>query len=481
MKLLEPNHVATLIGASAPDASPLGDSGTGPSSHDWPTGKGLAFNSAMVRQGDVFVALQGTAGHGIDHAAQALERGAAYLISDRPHPRALLVPDAHAALRAVGRAARGRLTAPVIAISGSAGKTTTKTLVTHAVAGRSTPGNLNTTPALVAALVEAALMDDEPGGSNLNRGALVGPGQAGSPLVLELGIDTVGEMDELVDLTSPDHAVITTIGEAHLAGLGDRETVAREKAKLLARAPGLRLAGAAAAQLLPDELKRSVVAAVLTGQTSPPTTMQSVVTGTLSSAGVLQALGATATLPWHGVALAENSLLALVLAVHLGVDPQAALDAMIVAPLEHSRLERLVAGDVTIIDDSYNSNPLSVALALEVLRAASGPLVAFLGDMRELGSVSRQRHRELGAATTGLDMVVAIGEAAAAIRDANPAALLARDAVDAGKYIDQIPPGATVLVKGSRSLELERLVDALLARLGTARQGQVDRTEVSSC
>src|SRR5690606_7132402 len=104
----------------------------------------------------------------------------------------------------------------------------------------------------------------------------------------------------------------------------------------------------------------------------------------------------------------------------------------------------------------------------------------FLGDMRELGSVSRQRHRELGAATTGLDMVVAIGEAAAAIRDANPAALLARDAVDAGKYIDQIPPGATVLVKGSRSLGLERLVDALLARLGTARQGQVDRTEVSS-
>src|SRR5690606_32122094 len=106
------------------------------------------------------------------------------------------------------------------------------------------------------------------------------------------------------------------------------------------------------------------------------------------------------------------------------------------------------------IHDSYNSNPLSARLALEVLNAAPAPRVAFLGDMRELGDVSAQRHRELGAATTDLDMVVAIGQAAAAMRETNPTVLLAADATDAEQYIDRLPPGATVLVKGSRSLLL---------------------------
>lgn len=480
MKLLEPNSLAALLGAALPDQAGPGTSDTARPFTRWPTGKGVAFNSSMVRPGDVFFALQGATGHGIDHAEQALKSGAAYLVSDRQHPMALLVADAQAALLTLGRVARGRLAAPIIGISGSAGKTTTKTLVTYALGGRSTPGNLNTPAALVAALVEAALMDHATDTTAVNRGALVGPGRAGSPVVLELGIDAIGEMDELIDLTAPDHALLTTIGEAHLAAFTDTATVAREKARLLERVAGLRLAGSGAAQQLQESLSADVIVTTITVQTGPPSDCQRSVTGTLSDSGELSALGASARLPWRGTAMAENALLALTLAVRLGGAAQAALDAIITAPLEHSRLERLRAGDVTIIDDSYNSNPLSAALALEVLRAAKRPLVAFLGDMRELGEVSRQRHRELGSATSDLDMVVAIGEAAASLRDANPTALLATDALDAQRFIDQIPPGATVLVKGSRSLGLERLVDALLARLGTARRGSAERTEVSS-
>jgi len=482
VKLLEPHALAALLGASEPEPPEGGgnDDGAAAGLDGWPTGRGVAFNSSMVRPGDVFFALPGESGHGIDHAQEALGRGAAYLVSDRQHPKSLLVADAHAAIRALGHVARIQIDAPVVGITGSAGKTTTKTLATHALVGRSTPGNLNTPAALVAALVEAALMDRSPGAATYNRGAVVGPGSAGSPVVLELGVDRIGEMDELVDLTTPDHALLTTIGDAHLATLNDRPTVAREKARLLQRAPGLKLAGAAAAHYLPAGLRAVTVATHIGGQTGPPTGILAVETGSLSREGVLSALGAAAALPWRGVAMAENSLLALTLAVRLGLDPQAALDALIAAPLEHSRLEWLRAGDVTIIDDSYNSNPLSAALALEVLREAPAPRVAFLGDMRELGDLSRQRHRELGAATTDLDMVVAIGPAAAAIREANPAALLATDAVDAARYIDKIPTGATVLVKGSRSLLLERLVDALLARLGSPRSGATDRAEVSS-
>ena len=484
MNLLEPKTLAALIAATAPDAATTPAGGHTPvvPFEEWTAGRGVAFNSALVRPGDVFFALPGASGHGIDHAHEALARGAAFLVSDRRHPMALHVADARAALHTLGREARRRITGPVVGITGSAGKTTTKTLVTHALGARSTPGNLNTPPALVAALVEAALMDED--GTErrtaYNRGALVGPGGAGAPVVLELGIDRIGEMDELVDLVAPDHGVITTIGDAHLSALTDRATVAREKARLLQRAAGSKLVGAAAAHALPADLQALTVAVALTGQTSPPSGMRGVETGTLGPDRTLTAAGASARLPWPGVAMAENALLALALAVRLGSAPRAALDAIVAAPLEHARLERLQVGDVTIIDDSYNSNPLSAALALEVLHGAPAPRVAFLGDMRELGDVSEQRHRELGAATTGLDMVVAIGPAAAAIRETNPAALLATDAGDAGRYLDQVPAGATVLVKGSRSLMLERLVDALLARLGSGRPGDPAHAEVSS-
>lgn len=458
MKLLEPRALAELLGAEAlPTRAP--------------TGTGVAFTSASVRPGDVFFARAGASRHGIDYAQEALDRGAAFLVSDRPHPQALLVADAHSALLKLGIAARELVTGTVIGVTGSAGKTTTKTLLTHALSGRSTPGNLNTPPALVAALVEAALMDRAGSTASYSRGALVGEGAAGSPVVLELGIDRLGEMDELIDLTAPEHGVITTIGEAHLAALSDKATVAEQKARLLIRAPGHKVVSGAAAQALPADVLAQSVAAVVAGSAEPPPGLLAVARGSLSDDGVLTAFGASARLPFSGGAMAENVMLALTLAVRLGHDPQSALTRMCAAPLEHSRLERVSLGDITLIDDSYNSNPLSAALALEVLNLAPAPRVAFLGDMRELGAVSEQRHLELGAATTGLDLVVAIGAAAAAMRRSNPLVLLASDAEDAVKYLDKLPPAATVLVKGSRSLELERLVGHLKSRFGAPSDG----------
>src|SRR5690606_8277709 len=129
----------------------------------------------------------------------------------------------------------------------------------------------------------------------------------------------------------------------------------------------------------------------------------------------LRAFGHAFELPWPGRAMAENALLVLTAARLLGVPPARAFAAMAAARLEKGRLRTLRLREVTVIDDSYNSNPLSAALALEVLGAAPRPRVAFLGDMRELGDVSRQRHLELGGATRDLDLVVAIGQEAAAV------------------------------------------------------------------
>src|SRR5690606_10276542 len=184
--------------------------------------------------------------------------GAAYIVSDRPHERGLLVADANEALVRLGAAARAQLQAPVVGVTGSAGKTTTKTLVTAALSARSTPGNLNTVPALVAALVEAALAEatlvqGAQANAGVNHGALVGSGGPQSPVVLELGIDRPGEMAELLAFCRPDHGLVTTIGESHLTALGSVASVAHEKSRLLAAASGVRLAGAGAAAHLTDD------------------------------------------------------------------------------------------------------------------------------------------------------------------------------------------------------------------------------------
>src|SRR5690606_12382034 len=128
---------------------------------------------------------------------------------------------------------------------------------------------------------------------------------------------------------------------------------------------------------------------------------------------VLRLGGQEYVLPWEGRAMAENAALALTLAVALGVAADEAFARMIAARLEPGRLQRRELRDLHLIDDSYNANPLSAALALEVLAAAPAPRVAVLGDMRELGTLSRRRHLELGAATLDLDMVIAVGDEAA--------------------------------------------------------------------
>lgn len=469
MSLLEPHNLAKLLGVPAPEWSasdPAGSSTTSPT--------GVAYHSQNVAPGDVFFALRGASHHGITHAQAALDAGAAYIVSDLPHPRALLVPDTLQALHTLGRAARALLSARVVTITGSTGKTTVKSLVSAALGCRYTPGNLNTTPALVAALVQAALQDmGEAHGTTALSGGGAEP--AGSPLVLEVGIDRIGEMAELVELLTPDDALLTTVAEAHLSAFGDIETVAREKGALLAGSSGRRFASLAAAGRLPAELRSSVVGVEVTDASSERESeagTAEVVSFVLRPAAAgapakLAGLGVEMPLPWHGRAMAENAALALAFAVDFGVPADLAAERIAGAGLEKHRLNRKVVGhgpsELVIIDDAYNSNPASAALALETLRAEARPLVAFLGPMRELGSVSLQRHAELGAATRDLDMVVAVCNDARPILDGNPNALYAADLAAATELFSAIPPGAAVLFKASRSVGMEWLVDELVS------------------
>lgn len=430
MTLLSPTNVARLGGAPVPSAG-------------FQPGTGVAFNSAQVRPGYVFFAMPGAATHGMQYAEQALERGAAYLVSDRPHPRGILVDDPAAVLLQLGREARARLKGTVIGITGTAGKTSTKAMLAAAINARSTPGNFNTPYALAQALIEAHLAEEQAGPAATDHPALV----------LELGIDHAGEMAQLLDLTSPDHGLITTIGASHLAGLGDVQGVAREKGALLAAAPGVKLISTSAAEHLPPELLEG---ATLVGAH---------VTLNGSAGSSLAAFGQQIELPWPGRPAAENALMALTMATRLGVPLDAAVKRLLSANLEGSRLERRQLGNLTIIDDSYNSNPVSLRAALEVLFAAPAPRVAFLGDMLELGDREAPEHRAMGHASLGLDLVVGVGRASALMKETNPQARWAHDALAAAAFLDEVPEGATVLVKGSRGVGLERLIAKLEERL----------------
>ncbi|MBW7916168.1 MAG: hypothetical protein H3C53_05725 [Trueperaceae bacterium] len=467
---------------------------------DLPDATGVAFDSRAVRPGDAFFALPGATAHGLTFADDALARGAALVVADRPHRRGLLVDDARAALLALGRAARDRLTGPVVAVTGSVGKTSTKAMLAAALAARSTPGNLNTHYALAKVLVDAALEDE--------RGTGPGAPGPGAPLVLELGVDRPGEMAELVELTRPDHAVLTHVAASHLSALGDVAGVAREKTLLLDRTPGRLVVGAGAARHLREEtLARSVVVTVAlaaaAGPAAGPPAHHPGALATLAGAARPRGQGAEltwslaprpdgggtppgrpsgarheqaarptgagalpgrVTLPWPGAGMAANALAAIAMAELLGTAPEAAARRVAGARLEPGRLERLALAGLTVIDDSYNSNPASLAEAVAVLRACPPPRAAFLADMLELGAAERSAHLAAGELTRDLDLVVAVGPASRAITETNPRAVHVADAAAAARHLASVPRGATVLIKGSRSMRMEALVAEVTRR-----------------
>ncbi len=448
---------------------------------DLPDATGIAFDSRRVRPGDAFFALPGESGHGIAFAEAALARGAAFVVSDRPHRRGLLVDDARAAILALGRAARDRLKGQVIGVSGSNGKTSTKAMLAAALPGRSTPGNLNTHYAIAGALVDAAMQD---------LGAR--DGAEGTPLVLELGIDRPGEMAELLELTRPDHALLTTVAASHTQALGDVAGVAREKTLLLQRTPGVKVAGATAAEHLDAAtLADTVVVAVASSRAPLPPSFAGAAATVVGSAELLPEGmtllrwqdvqgGGAVVLPWPGRAMAQNALAAVTLAGLLGSPQATAWERAAQAKLEHGRLERSTLDGLTLLDDSYNSNPASLAEALAVLRACPAPRAAFLGDMRELGSLDRESHLRAGEATRGLELVVAVGPSSAALLQTNPLAVHAEDAASACAFLDRVPRGATLLVKGSRSVGMELVVEAARVRAAAGAWRAPSRSALES-
>jgi len=397
----------------------------------------LVWDSRRVEPGAAFVALPGARTHGEAFAEEALERGAALVIGPSARARGLQVDDPYRALLRLGRWLRGGFPGTVVAVSGSVGKTSTKEALALALGWPATEGNFNTPPALARFFWHL-----DP---------------AGEGAVVELGIDRPGEMDDLLELTAPDLGVLTAIAPVHLEGLGDLEGVAREKLKLLAASP-LRLAHAGTRPWgLPEGTR--------TYGFEPDADF---------SAGELE-LGCQETrfrygrrrlrLGTLGRGAALAALAALASTELLGRDVAEAAERLEALRPAAGRLEPLRLGRTLWLNDTYNASPKALEAALEVLARCPAPRGVVLGTMRELGPEAERWHLEAADRVMATaDRALFVGAYARAMAAHRPGAAAADDVAQARALLPEWSHGlASVLVKGSRALELERLLEGIRA------------------
>lgn len=419
---------------------------------------GVSTDSRTLRAGELFVALEGPHFDGHDYLPAVAAAGAAGALVRRAHPSlpCLEVADPLAALGQLAAAWRARFDIPVLAVTGSSGKTTVKELLAAALAGLgpvlATRGNRNNHIGVPLTLLELR---------DTHRAAVV-----------EMGMSHAGEIAHLTDLTRPTLGLISNAGPAHLEGLGSVAAVARAKGELIERLPPH-----AVAVLNADDAhcplwrqlagNRQIItfgldqAADVTADYQPSADGTEVElhtpSGTVSTR--LHLLGR------HNV---QNALAATAAALAAGAslaDVAAGLRTTRPVP---GRLYPLPAQQgARLIDDSYNANPLSVQAAIAVLAGLPGERVLVLGDMGELGADAAALHGECGAAAhaAGIEHLLTLGplsaHAAAAFGAGAVACRELAQLVDvAGRLLR---PDVTVLVKGSRSAGMERVVQALAA------------------
>ena len=417
---------------------------------------GVSTDTRAIARGDVFVALKGEHFDAHDFLATARDAGAAaFVVSDASKAAGLGVPtyvgpDTLVALGQLATAWRRAWGRTVIAVAGSNGKTSTKellkaafgrTLVVHA-----TKGNLNNLIGVPLTLLSI-------------------PSEA-EVAIVEVGTNTPGEVAALRAITEPDIAVLTSIGEEHLEGLGDLAGVLREESEIfhrvtLAIVPSahpevLEIATARATAVLSAGLEHALIAPSAWG---------------LDAEGRpwLDVDGVHFTLPLRGAHQAANAMLAIAAAGACGVPLTDAAAGMAEMPVPSMRGAWEQIGELVLINDAYNANPASMRAALDLLgRVGSGQQrVAILGTMRELGAQSALQHRDVARAAlvSGADLVVGVGDFAAALHEVAPSdpRVVATPEFDAlwPLLAPRLERNAIVLLKASRGMRLERLVPTL--------------------
>ncbi|MCK9238848.1 UDP-N-acetylmuramoyl-tripeptide--D-alanyl-D-alanine ligase [Desulfocurvus sp.] len=428
---------------------------------------GICTDSRLLRPGQLFFCLAGENYDAHAFAPEAARSGAAAVVVSRPVPEVrdapvLMVRDVLAALGDLGALWRGRARATVVAVTGSAGKTTVKELLA----------------AILSELGETAR--NYGNFNNLLGVPLTMLGCTGQERfwVLELGINVPGEMEALGAMVRPDAAVIANIGPAHLEGLGSLEGVAAAKTELLRHlAPGGRAFVSADHPPLLD-YARAIVPDVRRFTAADPAGL---VCGrylgrTAEGLGRyflrLNGLEMELTSPLAGAVFAENIVAAASVAFALGAGEREIARGVAGVSVPGGRFDVKRAGGWTLVDDSYNANPLSMRQAVDNARelAGEGVLALVLGEMRELGAQAGALHREMARAAAAARPAAVFfhgaheHEVARGLEEGGFDGRLVRigdPALFAGQFLELGFAPGVALFKGSRGCRMERFLFAL--------------------
>ena len=418
----------------------------------------VCTDSRQLQAGDFFVPLVGERFDGHHFLAQLPEHKVQAAVVSRswtePLPSGLLhwrVDDTLLAYQQLALLHRRALAKPLVAVTGSAGKTTTRELIR-------------------AALAPLGAIQASEGNNNNDVGVpltVLGASAADAALVIEMGMRGPGEIERLSRCTEPDLAVITNIGTAHIGRLGSREAIAAAKCEITA---GLHPKGTV---VIPagDPLLDSALAAVWSGRVlrvrlADDPEAESDLVGDVTGDQLL--IGADRLpLQLEGRHNARNLLLAVAVADQLGVSRKTLQAMQVTVPGGRNR--RLQQGGLTLLDETYNASPEAVLAALELLAAQPGRRFAVLGTMLELGERSLELHQEVAARAVqlGLDGLVLVdggeeGKAMAEVAAPLPHLQLVSHPEDAAAPLAAwLNSGDVLLLKASRGVALERLIPLL--------------------
>jgi UDP-N-acetylmuramoyl-tripeptide--D-alanyl-D-alanine ligase len=426
---------------------------------------GLALDSRKLAPGNLYLAIKGENKDGHDFVASAFKHKAgAALVSKAVDAAGPLLRVAHTqrALEDLARAARARSNATVVAVTGSAGKTTTKEMLK---------------------LAFGALGQTHVSGASFNNHWGVPFSVASLPretqyAVFEIGMNHFGEIRGLVPFTRPHIALVTTIAPAHLEFFGNCEAIADAKSEifegLLPGGTALLPVDTSYCERLRTRARQLNVSRVLLFGTAACADAR---LSSYQEAGEgirirCEILGkpVDAVIGAPGRHIAVNALGALLTVAVAGGDVLNAAAALKgFAPLK-GRGERILSGGIEIIDESYNANPASMAAALELLAKAPGRKIAVLGDMLELGPDGASLHAGLASHLDCADLVFLCGPLMKSLFEALPSARrsgYAASSADLAPVVASIVQrGDTVLVKGSNGSRMGLIVDALKSRAG---------------
>ena len=418
----------------------------------------VCTDSRQLQAGDFFVPLVGERFDGHHFLAQLPEHKVQAAVVSRswtePLPSGLLhwrVDDTLLAYQQLALLHRRALGKPLVAVTGSAGKTTTRELIR-------------------AALAPLGAIQASEGNNNNDVGVpltVLGATAADAALVIEMGMRGPGEIERLSRCTEPDLAVITNIGTAHIGRLGSREAIAAAKCEITA---GLHPKGTV---VIPagDPLLESALAAVWSGRVlrvrlADDPEVESDLVGDINGDQLLIDADRL-PLQLEGRHNARNLLLAVAVADQLGVSRKALQAMQVTVPGGRNR--RLQQGGLTLLDETYNASPEAVLAALELLAAQPGRRFAVLGTMLELGDRSLELHQEVAARAVqlGLDGLVLVdggaeGKAMAEVAAPLPHLQLVSHPEDAAAPLAAwLNSGDVLLLKASRGVALERLIPLL--------------------